>query len=52
MAGHRPGTGTTMSPLRVRPVGGALGCLAMVVVSVVLSVVLTVVLNAVLSTGR
>jgi len=34
-----------MSPLRVRPVGGAAGCLVMILVSVVLSVVLTVVLN-------
>lgn len=34
-----------MSPVRIRPVGGAAGCLVMVLVSVVVSVVLTVVLN-------
>lgn len=34
-----------MSPLRVRPVGGAPGCLVMLLISIVLSVVLTVVLN-------
>lgn len=34
-----------MSPIRVRPVGGALGCLVMIAVSVVLSVLLTVLLN-------
>lgn len=34
-----------MSPIRVRPVGGAFGCLLMVVFSVVASVVLTVLLN-------
>ena len=38
----------TMSPVRVRPVGGAAGCLVMLLVSVVLSVLLTVVLNVVL----
>jgi hypothetical protein len=37
-----------MSPVRVRPVGGAAGCLVMIAVSIVLSVLLTVVLNAVL----
>ena len=36
-----------MSPMRVRPVGGAAGCLVMILVSVVLSVLLTVVLNLV-----
>lgn len=41
-----------MSPVRVRPVGGAMGCLAMLAVSVVLSVVLTVLLNVVVNTGR
>lgn len=34
-----------MSPLRVRPVGGATGCLVMLLVSVALSVLLTVLLN-------
>jgi hypothetical protein len=31
--------------MRVRPVGGAAGCLVMIAVSVVLSIVLTVLLN-------
>ena len=34
-----------MSPLQIRPVGGAAGCLAMIAISVVLSILLTVVLN-------
>jgi hypothetical protein len=34
-----------VAPLRVRPVGGGLGCLVMIAVSVVLSVLLTVLLN-------
>jgi hypothetical protein len=34
-----------MSPVQIRPVGGAAGCLVMILVSVVLSVVLTIVLN-------
>lgn len=34
-----------MSPVRIRPLGGAPGCLIMILVSVVLSVLLTVVLN-------
>jgi len=34
-----------MSPVRVRPVGGARGCLTMIVVSIVLSVGLTLLLN-------
>jgi hypothetical protein len=34
-----------MSPVRVRPLGGAFGCLMMIVVSVVLSVVLTILVN-------
>ena len=42
------GQGVHVSPLQVRPVGGALGCLAMVFVSVVLSVLLTVGLNLLL----
>ena len=37
-----------MSPLQVRPVGGAPGCLAMLLVSLVLSVLLTVGLNLLL----
>lgn len=37
-----------MSPVRIRPVGGAAGCLVMILVSVVLSVVLTVLLNTLL----
>ena len=34
-----------MSPVRIRPLGGAFGCLMMVAVSVVLSVVLTILVN-------
>jgi hypothetical protein len=34
-----------MSPVRVRPLGGAVGCLIMLAVSIGLSVVLTVLLN-------
>ena len=34
-----------MSPVRIRPLGGGMGCLVMILVSVVLSVLLTVVLN-------
>jgi hypothetical protein len=37
-----------MSPMTVRPLGGAAGCLAMVIVSIVLSVVLTIVANWIL----
>jgi hypothetical protein len=37
-----------MSPVRVRPLGGAVGCLAMIAVSVLLSVILTVLLNVLL----
>jgi hypothetical protein len=37
-----------MSPARVRPLGGAVGCLAMIAISVLLSVVLTVLLNVLL----
>jgi len=33
------------SDIRIRPLGGGLGCVAMIVFSVVASVVLTVVLN-------
>lgn len=38
-----------MSPIRVRPLGGAPGCLVMILVSVVLSVLLTLVLNLLLA---
>lgn len=34
-----------MSPVRVRPLGGALGCLIMIAVSVVASILLTILLN-------
>ena len=34
-----------MSPVRIRPLGGAFGCLMMILISVVLSVVLTVLVN-------
>lgn len=34
-----------MSPVRVRPLGGARGCLLMIMVSVALSVGLTLILN-------
>lgn len=34
-----------MSPVRIRPLGGAPGCLMMILVSVVLSVLLTVLVN-------
>lgn len=34
-----------VSPVRIRPLGGGIGCLVMILVSVVLSVGLTVVLN-------
>jgi hypothetical protein len=34
-----------VSPVQIRPVGGAAGCLVMILVSVVLSLVLTGLLN-------
>ena len=34
-----------MSPVRIRPLGGAPGCLIMILVSIVLSVLLTLLLN-------
>ena len=37
-----------MSPVQIRPVGGAAGCLAMILISVVLSVLLTVGVNLLL----
>jgi hypothetical protein len=41
-AGVSPGT------VQIRPLGGAVGCLLMIVISVIASVVLTVVVNVVL----
>lgn len=37
-----------MSPLRVRPLGGGIGCLAMIGFSILASVVLTLLLNLLL----
>ena len=37
---------------RIRPAGGALGCLTMIAVSIVASVVLTIVLNLLLDLAR
>ncbi|CAA9400778.1 MAG: hypothetical protein AVDCRST_MAG32-2877 [uncultured Nocardioides sp.] len=34
-----------MSPVRIRPLGGAPGCLAMILISIVASVLLTLLLN-------
>lgn len=34
-----------MSPVRIRPLGGAFGCLMMILVSVVASVMLTILVN-------
>lgn len=34
-----------MSPVKIRPLGGAFGCLMMIVLSVAASVILTVLLN-------
>lgn len=34
-----------MTPVRIRPLGGAMGCLMMIAVSIVASVLLTVLLN-------
>ena len=45
---ERTGQEVPVSPLRVRPVGGAAGCLVMLLVSVALSVLLTVGLNLLL----
>jgi hypothetical protein len=46
---RRPGgQGGGMSPVKIRPVGGAAGCLVMLFVSIVLSVLLTVLLNVLL----
>jgi hypothetical protein len=36
-----------MSPVRIRPLGGGIGCLLMIVVSIVLSVGLTVLVNTI-----
>jgi hypothetical protein len=38
----------TMSPVRVRPLGGTAGCLGMILFSIIASVVLTLLVNAVL----
>jgi hypothetical protein len=49
--GETVGTGSTVRigrNVEVRPVGGAPGCLAMILVSIGLSVLLTVVINLVL----
>ena len=48
MAAAALGKGWHVSPLQVRPVGGAPGCLAMILISLVLSVLLTVGLNLLL----
>ena len=45
---RRMGQEGSVSPLQIRPVGGAAGCLVMLLVSVVLSVLLTVGLNLLL----
>lgn len=34
-----------MSPMRIRPLGGGVGCLAMIAISILASVILTVLLN-------
>lgn len=34
-----------MSPVRIRPLGGAFGCLMMILISVALSVLLSILLN-------
>lgn len=34
-----------MSPVRIRPLGGAMGCLIMIAISIGLSVLLTILLN-------
>lgn len=35
-------------PVQIRPVGGAMGCLTMILISIALSVALTVLLNLIL----
>ena len=42
------GNGAAMSPIQVRPLGGAAGCLGMILFSVIASVVLTLLVNYVL----
>jgi hypothetical protein len=37
-----------VSPVRIRPLGGGIGCLVMILVSIAASVVLTVLLNLLL----
>ena len=39
---------TSRQRVRIRPLGGALGCLAMILISVLASVALTVLLNLML----
>ena len=34
-----------MAPMRIRPLGGGIGCLIMIAISVALSVLLTILLN-------
>jgi hypothetical protein len=34
-----------MSPVRIRPLGGAMGCMLMILISVALSVLLTILVN-------
>ena len=42
------GIGPAMSPVRIRPLGGAPGCLVMIAISLIASVLLTVLLNMLL----
>lgn len=37
--------GVTVSPVRIRPLGGGVGCLMMILISIGASVLLTVLLN-------
>jgi hypothetical protein len=37
-----------MSPIQIRPLGGAPGCLGMILFSIVASVLLTVIVNVIL----
>ena len=39
--------GFTISPLRIRPLGGSMGCLTMILISIILSVGLTILLNVI-----
>ena len=40
--------GGSMSPVQIRPLGGAAGCVTMILISIALSILLTVVLNLLL----